>query len=53
MQHITFMRLLYVSLAVAGFIWPVAAQILGGIVFVLLVFGKPKEQSNGGKKRVS
>ena len=36
------MRLLYVALATAGFVWPVYAQILGVIILFFLVFGKPK-----------
>lgn len=51
MQHFTLMRLIYISLAVAGFVWPIAAQILGGLVFFILVFGKPKEQLNDCNKR--
>lgn len=53
MQHVSLMRLLYVSLAVAGFIWPVAAQALGAIVLAILVFGKPRNQGNDCKKRIS
>lgn len=40
------MRLLMVSLAVAGFIWPVAAQALGCLVLFFLIFGKPKDDGN-------
>lgn len=51
MEHVTLMRFIYVSLAVAGFVWPIVAQILGGLVFLVLVFGKPKEQLNDSNKR--
>ncbi len=51
MEHVTLMRFIYVSLAVAGFVWPIAAQILGGLVFMVLVFGKPRRQVNGSNKR--
>ena len=42
-MRITPTRLMFVALAVAGFVWPVAAQILGGLVLFFLVFGKPSQ----------
>ena len=50
MESISLIRLIYVSLAVAGFFWPVAAQVLGAWVVFILVFGKPKKVGNDRKK---
>jgi hypothetical protein len=36
------MRLLLVALAVAGFIWPMAAQALCSVILFFLIFGKPR-----------
>lgn len=40
------MRLLMLALAVAGFIWPVASQCLGGLVLFFLIFGKPRNDNH-------
>ena len=43
MKHVTLLKFVYVVLAVAGFVWPEAAQFLGGLVLFMIVVGKPKE----------
>jgi hypothetical protein len=45
------MRLLMVSLACAGFIWPEAAQLLGGLVLFFLIFGKPRNDTDHRESR--
>lgn len=50
MEHVSPLRLMYVSLGIAGFFWPVAAQVLGAWVVLILVFGKPKKVSNARQK---
>lgn len=37
-------RLSLVALCVAGFVWPEAAQAVGGLVLFYLVFGPPKRK---------
>ena len=46
-----FMRLLMISLACAGFVWPVAAQWLGGLVLFFLIFGKPVNDTHHRQSR--
>ena len=50
MEYISPLRLMYVSLGIAGFFWPEAAQVLGAWMVLILIFGKPKEIGNGRQK---
>lgn len=50
MEHVSPLRLMYVSLGIAGFFWPVASQVLGAWIVFILVFGKPKGVGNDRKK---